>query len=67
MYRRVQTGSGAHPQWVTGSLSLKVNWKGCETDHSPASCAEVKNVWCLVKHSDFTLTFFRKIFKKNND
>jgi hypothetical protein len=52
-------------QWVTGALSLGVKRLGREADHSPPSCAEVKNAWsytstpqyvfvawCLVKHRD---------------
>jgi hypothetical protein len=50
----------------TGALSLGVKQPGCETDHSPASSAEVKMrasaplipqyvfmAWCLVKHREF--------------
>jgi hypothetical protein len=32
-------------QWVFGCLSQEVKWPVCETDHSPPSSAEVKNVW----------------------
>jgi hypothetical protein len=63
---RVQTGSGAHTASYpmgTGVLSPEVKRPGHEVDHSPASSAEVKNVWgytstlpyalmwwCLVKY-----------------
>jgi len=59
-------------QWVLEALSPGVKWPGCETDHSPPSGAEVKNVWhytsspqyifivwCLVKHRDnFTFNLY---------
>jgi hypothetical protein len=32
-------------QWVPGALSLGVQQLGHEADHSPPSCAEVKNAW----------------------
>jgi hypothetical protein len=32
-------------QWILLALSLMVKWLGHETDHSPPSSAEVKNVW----------------------
>jgi hypothetical protein len=32
-------------QWVTGALSLGLRQPGRETDHSPSSTPEVKNVW----------------------
>jgi hypothetical protein len=41
----VQTGSGAHPAWVPGTLTLGVKRPGSEADHSPPSSAEVKNAW----------------------
>jgi hypothetical protein len=57
-----RTGSGAHPapnQWILRVLSPGVKWSGREADHSPPSCAEVKNgwsytsmAWCLVKQRD---------------
>jgi hypothetical protein len=31
-------------QWVTGTLSAGLKWPGCECDHSPPSCAELKIV-----------------------
>jgi hypothetical protein len=31
-------------QWVPGDVSLGVMQSGCESDHSPPSSAEVKNV-----------------------
>jgi hypothetical protein len=34
-----------HIQSVLRSVSLKVNWPGCEADHSCPSSAEVKNEW----------------------
>jgi hypothetical protein len=57
-------------QWKTGALSLGVKLPGREADHSPPSCAEVKDAWsyistpqyvftawCLVKYRDnFTFT-----------
>jgi hypothetical protein len=35
-------------QWVTGALSVWVNWPGHEADHSPSSSAEVKNAWSYI-------------------
>jgi hypothetical protein len=32
-------------QWVPGALSLGVKRQGRESDHSPPSSADVKNVW----------------------
>jgi hypothetical protein len=32
-------------QWVPRALSLGATWPGRETDHSPPSSAEAKNVW----------------------
>jgi hypothetical protein len=36
LHRRVQNGSGAHPQppiqWVPGTISLGVKWPGCEAE-----------------------------------
>jgi hypothetical protein len=32
-------------QWVLGSLCPLEKWQRRETDHSPPSSAEVKNVW----------------------
>jgi hypothetical protein len=32
-------------EWELGGLSPRVNWPGCEADHSPPSNADVKNVW----------------------
>jgi hypothetical protein len=32
-------------QWVPVALSLRVKRQGRETDHSPPSSTEVKNVW----------------------
>jgi hypothetical protein len=36
-----------HPpsQWVPGTLSLGIKRPGHEADHSPSSCAEVKDEW----------------------
>jgi hypothetical protein len=31
--------------WVPGALSLGVKRPGRQTDHSPSSSAEIKNVW----------------------
>jgi hypothetical protein len=63
-------------QWVPRALSLGVKRPGHESDHSPPSSAEVKNVWsytstpqytfmawCFVQHRDnFTFTFFTFTF-----
>jgi hypothetical protein len=42
-----------------GALTPRIKWLGRESDHSPPSSAEIKNVvWCLDKHRDnFTFTF----------
>jgi hypothetical protein len=73
LHHRVQNGSGAHPvsyPMGTRGFSLGVKRQGHESDHSPPSSAEVKNVcnytstpqyvfiaWCLVKHRD-NFTFY---------
>jgi hypothetical protein len=44
----VQTGSVAHPASYprgTSALSLRVRRPGHEANHSPLSCAEIKNAW----------------------
>jgi len=60
----MQLGTTQPPiKWVPEALSLGVKWPGRESDHSPPSSAEVKNVWsyasilqyvfmawCLVKY-----------------
>jgi len=55
-------------QWVPGTLFLGVKWQGREADHSPPSCAVVRNAWnytftpqyimawCSVKRDNFTFT-----------
>jgi len=40
-------------QWVPGALSLWVKWVGHEVDHSPASSAEVKNMWSYTSTHPF--------------
>jgi hypothetical protein len=63
--------SQPHIQRVPGTLPLGVERLGREADHSPPSSAEVKNAWnytstpqyifmawCLVKHRDFSFTFY---------
>jgi hypothetical protein len=35
LHHRVQTGSGAHPAWIPGALSLGVKRQGHEANHSP--------------------------------
>jgi hypothetical protein len=45
----VETGSGAHlalHSIGTGALAPGVKQSRREIDHSPPSCAEVKNEWC---------------------
>jgi len=32
-------------QWILGAVSPRVKWPGHEADHSPPSCAMVKNTW----------------------
>jgi hypothetical protein len=42
---RPKLGSTQPPiQWIPVDISLEVKRTGRETDHSPSSCAEVKNV-----------------------
>jgi hypothetical protein len=61
LHHHIQTGSGAHPDFIKRVLGVK--HPGCEPEHSPPSNAKVKNVWsytstpsyifmlwCLVKH-----------------
>jgi len=46
---RIQAGSGAHPASFsvgTGAFIPVVKRPGRESDHSPPSTAEVKDVWC---------------------
>jgi hypothetical protein len=54
LHHRVENGSGAHPEWVPGALSLRVKRPGREADHSPPSSAEVKECVELYFHTPIT-------------
>jgi hypothetical protein len=80
LLRNVQTGSGVYAASYpmgTGAPSPGVKLQGCETDHSPPTSAEVKNVgaipsfphtssWLgayLIKYRNiFTFTFYMYIY-----
>jgi hypothetical protein len=40
-------------QWVSGALSLGVEWPDREAEHSPPSSAQVKNAWSYTSTSSY--------------
>ena len=44
--QNIQTGSGAHPVSLSKCTGVSFNrGKAVEVNHSPTSCAQVKNEW----------------------
>jgi hypothetical protein len=54
-------------QWVTGSLSLRAKWLGCEADYSPPSSSQVKECVELYIHSPYTPSWSGAQLKKHRD
>jgi hypothetical protein len=52
-------------QWVPGALSLGVKRPGHEADHSPPSCAEVKNAWSYTSTPPIRLRGMVLSYKKS--